>query len=78
MWFKHRQRVDAAFAKGLMFGKAVGKRDERDRLVAIFKNDYWHHLSRESYTPPNKPVQIHSHDCLGCQIILSIKGGKDD
>lgn len=34
MWFRHRQRVDAAFAKGLMFGKAVGARDERERIVA--------------------------------------------
>lgn len=35
--FNNRKRVDAAFAKGLMFGKAVGARDERDRIVAIFE-----------------------------------------
>ena len=36
--FKHRQRVNAAFAKGLMFGKAVGARDERDRIIALLEN----------------------------------------
>lgn len=35
--FKNRQRVEAAFAKGLMFGKAVGARDERERIVAVLE-----------------------------------------
>lgn len=35
--FKHRQRVNAAFAKGLMFGKTVGARDERDRIIALLE-----------------------------------------
>ncbi len=39
MWFRHRERVDAAFAKGLMFGKAVGARDERDRIIEML--DDW-------------------------------------
>jgi hypothetical protein len=29
------RKYDAGFAKGLMFGKAVGARDERDRIVAL-------------------------------------------
>ena len=33
--FKSKQRIQSAWAKGLMFGKAVGKRDERDRIVGI-------------------------------------------
>lgn len=37
MWFRHRQRVDAAFAKGLMFGKAVATRDERERVVRLLE-----------------------------------------
>ena len=31
--FKSKKRIESAWAKGLMFGKAVGARDERDRLV---------------------------------------------
>lgn len=31
--FNNKRRQDAAWAKGLMFGKAVGARDERDRLI---------------------------------------------
>ena len=38
MWFRHRQRVDAAFAKGLMFGKAAGKRDERNRIIDLLES----------------------------------------
>lgn len=38
MWFRHRQREDAAFAKGLMFGKAVATRDERERVLEIIYN----------------------------------------
>lgn len=39
MWFRHRQREDAAFAKGLMFGKAVATRDERERIIDLL--DDW-------------------------------------
>ncbi len=31
------RKYDAGFAKGLMFGKAVGARDERDRIVALLE-----------------------------------------
>jgi hypothetical protein len=35
-WFtKRTARVNAAWAKGLMFGKAVGAKDERERIQAI-------------------------------------------
>lgn len=49
--FKHRKRVNAAFAKGLMFGKAVGARDERDRIVSII-------LDYKEDLPPLRLKQI--------------------
>jgi len=33
--FKSKKRLASAWAKGLMFGKAVGARDERDRITGI-------------------------------------------
>jgi hypothetical protein len=36
--FKSKQRIASAWAKGLMFGKAVGARDERDRIVMIIED----------------------------------------
>lgn len=33
--FKNKHRINAAFAKGLLFGKAVGTRDERDRIISL-------------------------------------------
>lgn len=60
--FKSKQRIQSAWAKGLMFGKAVGKRDERDRIIALLeiKNELGYKLlDTES-------------------LIALIKGGKDD
>ena len=36
--FKSKRRLASAWAKGLMLGKAVGARDERDRIVALIEN----------------------------------------
>ena len=36
--FKSKQRIASAWAKGLMFGKAVGARDERDRIITLIEN----------------------------------------
>ncbi len=36
--FKSKQRIASAWAKGLMLGKAVGARDERDRIVLIIED----------------------------------------
>ena len=36
--FKSKRRIASAWAKGLMFGKAVGARDERDRIVLIIED----------------------------------------
>jgi hypothetical protein len=36
--FKSKQRISSAWAKGLMFGKAVGARDERDRIITLIED----------------------------------------
>lgn len=36
--FKSKRRIASAWAKGLMLGKAVGARDERDRIVMIIED----------------------------------------
>ena len=36
--FKSKKRIASAWAKGLMLGKAVGARDERDRIIALIEN----------------------------------------
>lgn len=38
--FKSKQRTAAAWAKGLMLGKAVGAKDERERIIAVLEADY--------------------------------------
>lgn len=35
--FNNKRRIDSAFAKGLMFGKAVGARDERERIADLLE-----------------------------------------
>lgn len=65
MWFRHRQRVDSAFAKGLMFGKAVGKRDERDRIIESIE-------FYKSHCEGGPDCQI----CLGYEIALKIAKGE--
>lgn len=36
--FNTKRRLASAWAKGLMLGKAVGARDERDRILSKLKN----------------------------------------
>ena len=36
--FNNKRRIASAWAKGLMLGKAVGARDERDRIVQIIED----------------------------------------
>jgi hypothetical protein len=33
--FNSKRRIASAWAKGLMLGKAVGARDERDRIIDL-------------------------------------------
>ena len=37
--FKSKKRIASAWAKGLMFGKAVGARDERDRIIQLLETN---------------------------------------
>jgi len=38
--FKNKYRIHSAWAKGLMLGKAVGVRDERDRIIDLLEKHY--------------------------------------
>lgn len=78
MWFRHRQRVDAAFAKGLMFGKAVGARDERERIIALLTNTDDHLIVFDTSIKKKDNRLIHSAKCGLCKSIAVIKGGEDD
>lgn len=35
--FNNKRRLASAWAKGLMLGKAVGARDERDRIIKLLE-----------------------------------------
>ena len=37
--FNTKRRLDSAWAKGLMFGKAVGARDERERIIKLLEDN---------------------------------------
>jgi hypothetical protein len=66
--FKSKRRIASAWAKGLMFGKAVGSRDERDRIIELLQQE--------------KPCPMKgTHHDIGfcsCLAIGLIKGRKDD
>lgn len=36
--FNNKRKQNAAWAKGLMFGKAVGARDERERIAGLLES----------------------------------------
>ena len=74
MWFRHRQRVDAAFAKGLMFGKAVATRDERDRIIALLTETDDHLIVFDTSIKKKDNRLIHSPKCGLCKSIAVIKG----
>ncbi len=57
------RKYDAGFAKGLMFGKAVGARDERDRIIELLE-------SYEGW----KTVMEHDSDSSLESVIALIKG----
>ena len=38
--FNNKRRLASAWAKGLMLGKAVGARDERERIIADLESNY--------------------------------------
>lgn len=63
--FNNKRRQDAAWAKGLMFGKAVGARDERDRIIESIK-------FYSSNCEGGPDCQI----CLGYEVALKIAKGE--
>lgn len=65
--FNNKRRVNSAFAKGLMFGKAVGKRDERDRILDLLTA-----LSKKLKEDDLSPTSAFAID----QVIVMIGQGK--
>lgn len=71
--FKSKRRIASAWAKGLMFGKAVGKRDERDRISTLIEQ-YFPPCSCSEYEPPR--ICIHSD--IAKELIALIEGKHND
>jgi hypothetical protein len=69
--FKSKQRTAAAWAKGLMLGKAVGARDERDRIIKVLQERLEIHRSMKfDSTLPCA--------CLGYEATIEMLEGKND
>lgn len=62
--FNNKRRIASAWAKGLMLGKAVGARDERDRIIEI--------ISKSAYSARNGQILETP------QTLIKMIGGKDD
>jgi hypothetical protein len=73
--FKSKQRTAAAWAKGLMLGKAVGAKDERQRIIGELEANYLFAL--ESL---NKEWSLHEMERaeILVQLIKSLRGQKDE
>ena len=69
--FKNKQRIASAWAKGLMFGKAVGARDERDRIIKVLTERVELHRSME--LDPTLACA-----CLGYEATIEMLEGKND
>ena len=73
--FRSKQRTAAAWAKGLMLGKAVGAKDERERIIAILESEYLSLL--ESIGREWHLQEVEKADSL-VELIKSLRGQKDD
>jgi hypothetical protein len=73
--FKSRQRTAAAWAKGLMLGKAVGAKDERQRIISELEANYL--LALESLNKEWNLQEMERAEIL-VQLIKSLRGQKDD
>lgn len=73
--FKSKQRTAAAWAKGLMLGKAVGAKDERQRIIAMLETEYLSLL--ESIGREWHLQEAEKADIL-VELIKSLRGQKDD
>lgn len=73
--FKSKQRTAAAWAKGLMLGKAVGARDERERIITVLEAEYLSvldSLGREWHLQEAEKADIL------VELIKSLRGQKND
>jgi hypothetical protein len=73
--FKSKQRTAAAWAKGLMLGKAVGARDERERIIAGLEANYLEVL--ESLEMEWNLQEMEKADILA-EMLQRIRGQKND
>jgi len=73
--FRAKQRTAAAWAKGLMLGKAVGARDERERIIAALESNYLSVLETLGMEWNLQDVQ--KADILA-EMLQRIRGQKDD
>ena len=73
--FRSKQRTAAAWAKGLMLGKAVGAKDERQRIIAMLETEYLSLL--ESIGREWHLQEAEKADIL-VELIKSLRGQKDD
>jgi len=69
--FRSKQRTAAAWAKGLMLGKAVGARDERERIIKQLEKRVEMHRSMK--LDPTLACA-----CLGYEATIEMLKGKDD
>jgi hypothetical protein len=47
---------------------------EQERIIKLLENDYWHHLSYLPRLIEDKATLVHDKECIGCQLLTSIKG----
>ena len=73
--FRSKQRTAAAWAKGLMLGKAVGARDERERIIAGLEANYLEVL--ESLGMEWNLQEMEKADILA-EMLQRIRGQKND
>ena len=76
--FNNKRRLASAWAKGLMLGKAVGARDERDRIIALLTSTDDHLIVFDTSIKKKDNRLIHSPKCGLCKSILVIKGDTND
>lgn len=78
--FNNKRRLASAWAKGLMLGKAVGARDEQDRIIKllikekIFCDGHWQHECKD-FNVCELPINGGWHGSGPCE--MDFMGGDD-
>ena len=52
----------------------IAKNEERERIIKLLEDDFWHHISFSARGPDEEPIKYHDGECLGCRLIALIKG----